>query len=1164
MSDTQAAMREFRFLDEKRKTNGLTPAEQERWQQLGTSLGVELSEPDPSTQGYYGQDGQWYQYPPGYDPNAWAAQQAGGWPGYYPPQGYYDPNTGAWYPYPAYYDPNTGAYYPAQPGYGYPPQQGWPQAQPQALYGEAPQWPQEAYQQGGWPQQPPQQQPQEQWADPAHAYQAPMEQEWPSQPEPQSQVLPEPQPQPEPEPEPAPTLIEEPRAEEEQIPVAVSFQQSRASGLRSTPHFGSFQPAGDTSAVGHLAPLSSAQAAPRASSPSGFGVLGPVTQPPSDPAPALRFPSGGFFAPASNPAFQPLPSTSDDELGRLGLVAEPDEHQAQSPETTPLLAELADEDTSPLLGAEAANDTPMSAPGSNGLPRFSSLGSTPEISSDEVMDLDGAQSPPAPPERHGRAPAADASPDDVMEIQDEEVVEILPSASAPPPSAAPVTFAPPPAALDSVEDLRNALSLEDDDQRRPPEPAPRLKPSTAPAARQPEPTSTPRPFLADLAPEPTATMELMPVALLDVPEAPPELVAPPEPQTEPPESAPELEPLASFLEMDVAPEAPLLEAPETIEALPELGTDPLEEAPADEAEPITLVQREAHDEAEPITLIPKQTVTPVPASFPTPRPVVETMPLAAQPATVQAEPWPVAPPSSSGSKYPQLPSLAPPPSPSSPVLQPLAPPPAANHPFPDFRPLNPPTSPAAAKPFSQFRITPPATAQTPEAEPSTHVGASTPSAFDGLALPPDATPIPTFSEPFNVPEDRDTSPFGHWAAGPLEPLPQRETTPSHGQAQASEDWGDLPVVEAEHAETPLEGSPSDQVELAGPAEFVQWSHDPAAPDTHDFQVDTDLTDFVLESGPAAALATGVSATATSGFDAEPVPLATNAEFLSEPGPIQSTLPWPDEPEAPAEEEPLVEGELIPEVEGEAEGELDVDVDFAGPPFSPPPPPPPSRPLTMVDAPAPQRRPSQPLPAPIAVEPQRRPPQPLPTPVAPAPSFPKVPPLSEPMPIPKLSPPGALSAAAAAAKLGTSPVPLNPPLAAPAPSPPRTEMTPVMIEGEHRVILRTMEGGVKRGAIRDVNLASAQVILQTNPGVNESVPRERVKAIFFMLSPGSRAPEPEGIKVRVTFRDGRQVAGYSKDHRSGASGFFVVPADHRTNTERIFIYRHSVTSVSVES
>ena len=36
-------MREFRFLDEKRKTNGLTQVEEQRWQELGASLGIDLS-----------------------------------------------------------------------------------------------------------------------------------------------------------------------------------------------------------------------------------------------------------------------------------------------------------------------------------------------------------------------------------------------------------------------------------------------------------------------------------------------------------------------------------------------------------------------------------------------------------------------------------------------------------------------------------------------------------------------------------------------------------------------------------------------------------------------------------------------------------------------------------------------------------------------------------------------------------------------------------------------------------------------------------------------------------------------------------------------------------------------------------------------------------------
>jgi hypothetical protein len=123
--------------------------------------------------------------------------------------------------------------------------------------------------------------------------------------------------------------------------------------------------------------------------------------------------------------------------------------------------------------------------------------------------------------------------------------------------------------------------------------------------------------------------------------------------------------------------------------------------------------------------------------------------------------------------------------------------------------------------------------------------------------------------------------------------------------------------------------------------------------------------------------------------------------------------------------------------------------------------------------------------------------------------------------------------------------------------------PVLVPGEHRVILHTVEGQVKRGAIKDAKLGDPLLQLQLANGGTESLPRERVKALFFMLAPGARAPSTEGNKVRVTFKDGRQVAGFSKDHKGPTSGFFVVPADNRTNTERIFIFRHAVQSISID-
>ncbi|MFZ5471816.1 MAG: hypothetical protein ACOZIN_20495, partial [Myxococcota bacterium] len=152
MSDTRAAMRDFRFLDEKRNQSGLSPAEEQRWLELRTALGIQdtTAEPYAAPQGYYGTDGNWYPYPAGYDPNAYAGGYDPNAQGYYP-QGAYDPNAGQ-YPQPGYdpnaypggYDPNAQGYYPQEgydPNAGYYPQGGYDPNQqayypPQQGYGE--------------------------------------------------------------------------------------------------------------------------------------------------------------------------------------------------------------------------------------------------------------------------------------------------------------------------------------------------------------------------------------------------------------------------------------------------------------------------------------------------------------------------------------------------------------------------------------------------------------------------------------------------------------------------------------------------------------------------------------------------------------------------------------------------------------------------------------------------------------------------------------------------------------------------------------------------------------------------------------------------------------------------------------------------------------------
>jgi hypothetical protein len=168
------------------------------------------------------------------------------------------------------------------------------------------------------------------------------------------------------------------------------------------------------------------------------------------------------------------------------------------------------------------------------------------------------------------------------------------------------------------------------------------------------------------------------------------------------------------------------------------------------------------------------------------------------------------------------------------------------------------------------------------------------------------------------------------------------------------------------------------------------------------------------------------------------------------------------------------------------------------------------------------------------------------------------PATEP-PAPEPAPPAPVAAPPpAAVPAARAPTPAPPP-AAVAPEPP----SPSKIPGQHRVVIHTVEGQVKRGLLEDPELDAVVLGLAPQPGADpEVLQADKVKAIFFMLGPGEPPPAPTGKKVRVTFLDGRQIAGFSPDYSDQGAGFFMVPADTKTNTARIWVYRSAVKAVSV--
>jgi Family of unknown function (DUF6982) len=110
-------------------------------------------------------------------------------------------------------------------------------------------------------------------------------------------------------------------------------------------------------------------------------------------------------------------------------------------------------------------------------------------------------------------------------------------------------------------------------------------------------------------------------------------------------------------------------------------------------------------------------------------------------------------------------------------------------------------------------------------------------------------------------------------------------------------------------------------------------------------------------------------------------------------------------------------------------------------------------------------------------------------------------------------------------------------------------------------LHTQEGQVRRGMVKDLDLLDPVIRLAQPGRPPEAIPAERVKAIFFMLEPGTPTLPSTGRRIRVGFADGRQIVGFSEDVDAGEQGFFLVPADTRTHTARIYVFRAGIASIS---
>ena len=118
-------------------------------------------------------------------------------------------------------------------------------------------------------------------------------------------------------------------------------------------------------------------------------------------------------------------------------------------------------------------------------------------------------------------------------------------------------------------------------------------------------------------------------------------------------------------------------------------------------------------------------------------------------------------------------------------------------------------------------------------------------------------------------------------------------------------------------------------------------------------------------------------------------------------------------------------------------------------------------------------------------------------------------------------------------------------------------------GWQKVIARFRDGGLVCGYTNDFHPTKAQLHLSPNPRHGESmfIPLAQLKALFFvrdftgdpeLVERKAFSDPPQGRKIEITFHDHEIMVGSTLAYREEGHGFFVHPADPRSNNLRVFV------------
>ena len=128
-------------------------------------------------------------------------------------------------------------------------------------------------------------------------------------------------------------------------------------------------------------------------------------------------------------------------------------------------------------------------------------------------------------------------------------------------------------------------------------------------------------------------------------------------------------------------------------------------------------------------------------------------------------------------------------------------------------------------------------------------------------------------------------------------------------------------------------------------------------------------------------------------------------------------------------------------------------------------------------------------------------------------------------------------------------------------------------GPVKVVARFADGRIWKGTTLNFSPTRPTFFLQAEDAITNSEPvtvrTSDLKAVFFVRNLEGNAEyndlkefvgSPAGRKVVVTFKDGERLVGTSLTYDAAREGFFLFPADPRSNNERIYVVMSAVVTV----